>query len=390
MDKTIENKFFAEFQNGAAAMCIKYVKDVIANNGENLDEQLRRYYSAFPAEVAKRTKDFDDSAWPINIVGEYRIAQEISDNLDKCVSDNERDRYLNSILQVFEEWANVFTPIPQLQMLDKMLHKARKGLSLYTKKEIKREIERVSNQHDRFLDIMHNAAKGTIEAYFEQWYDAYYHFCEMLAAICAEHNINLLEVQNKRGIWLISKLDVMQIQYYFGYTGNFNYANNLLKTLPRTSATEHLIHTEHDGVINSEVEWHRENADATTDSKKIDEKLLPIELATEKALRYFKIAIERGLIERMEDVFLWKGETTVLLELFCGIIYCDDEIIPSKRCKDEWHLGVAEFPSAALSRIFPTIKNIGQQRNNNLITPHKGKRYRYAPKGWETIIGLFD
>lgn len=123
MDKTIENKLFAEFQNGAAAMCLKYIKRVIVNKTEKLDEWENKYYSAFPAEVAMRTDSFDDIAWPINIVGEYRIAQEISDNLDKCKDDGQRERYIIEILSVFEDWGAIFTPVARLKELqgcDKM------------------------------------------------------------------------------------------------------------------------------------------------------------------------------------------------------------------------------------------------------------------------------
>lgn len=237
MDKTIENKLFAEFQNGAAAMCLKYIKRVIVRKNEKLDEWESKYNSAFPAEVAKRTDSFDDIAWPINIVGEYRIAQEISDNLDNLSNDSVIERYIISILEVFEDWANIFTPIATLRMLNDMMENAHDDKEIYTPDEIQQEIERVSKLHDDYLEIMHGAENGSMEWYFKKWYKAYYKFCIMFSAICVEHNINLLEIQAKRGIWIIEKLDVSEIQNYFGYNGDFTYANSLLKSLPRTCAT---------------------------------------------------------------------------------------------------------------------------------------------------------
>lgn len=253
MDKTIENKLFAEFQNGAAAMCLKYVKNVVANNGENLDEQGRKYYSAFPAKVAERTASFDDIAWPENITCQYRIAQEISDNLDNCKDDNQRERYIIEMLSVFEEWGEIFTPVARLKELEKML---KYGCTISSEQEIKQEIERVSNLHDDYLDIMRDAKKGSMEYYLNHWHRAFFKFANMLAAICAMHHINLLELQEKRGIWIIEKLSVLDLQCYFGCLGNNNYANYLLKELPRTAATEDLILTERDGVINSEAAWN--------------------------------------------------------------------------------------------------------------------------------------
>lgn len=384
MDKTIENKLFAEFQNGAAAMCLKYIKWVIVNKTEKLDEWENKYYSAFPTEVAMRTDSFDDIAWPINIVGEYRIAQEISDNLDICKDDGQRERYIVEILSVFEEWGAIFTPVARLKELEKML---KYGCTTNSEQEIEEEIERIKNLHDDYLGIMRGAKKGSMEYYLDVWHSAFFKFANMLAAICAEHHINLLELQEKRGIWIIEKLDVLDIQSYFGYNGNLFYANSLLKSLPITPIAEHLIFTERygDGRVKSEAAWKGENASATTDLRGLLK-----ELATEKALKYIPVAIERGLIEYTADGFLWKGKSNVLLELFFGIIYCGDEIKPSRRCNDEWHLGSGEFPSAALSVLFPAIKNIGQQRVNHLITPHKSTRYRTAPKNWKTITEVFD
>lgn len=240
-------------------MCLEYVKKVIANNGENHDRQERRYYSVFPVEVAKRTEAFDNSAWPINIVGEYRIAQEISENLDNCTNDNQRERYIIEIISIFEEWSEIFTPVARLMALQKMQEN---DSSINTEQEIEQEIERASNLHDAYLDILRNAKNGTIDYYLNHWHRAYYKFGRMLAAVCAEHNINLLEIQAKRGIWIIEKLNVLEIQSYFGYNMDFTYANNLLKSLPRTDVTEALILTEKDGTINSESAWNNSTIDA--------------------------------------------------------------------------------------------------------------------------------
>lgn len=194
MDKTIENKLFAEFQNGAAAMCLKYIKRVIVRKKEKLDEWESKYYSAFPAEVAERTDSFDDIAWPINIVGEYRIAQEISDNLDKCKDDGQRERYIIEILSVFEDWGAIFTPVARLKELQRM---RQNGFSIYSEHEIEQEIERVSNLHDDYLDIMRGAEKGSMRYYLDVWHRAFFNFANMLAAICAVHHINLFLVDDK-------------------------------------------------------------------------------------------------------------------------------------------------------------------------------------------------
>lgn len=385
MDKTIENKLFAEFQNGAAAMCLKYIKRVIVRKNEKLDEWESKYYSAFPAEVAKRTDSFDDIAWPINIVGEYRIAQEISDNLDNLSNDSVIERYIISILEVFEDWANIFTPIATLRMLNDMMENAHDDKEIYTPDEIQQEIERVSKLHDDYLEIMHGAENGSMEWYFKKWYKAYYKFCIMFSAICVEHNINLLEIQAKRGIWIIEKLDVSEIQNYFGYNGDFTYANSLLKSLPRTCATEYLINTERCGKIDSETEWNKDSSTSTANASQCDMIALSKELATDKAIRYFKIAIEHGFIEQTKTGFHWTLSNT-LLAFFCGVIYCEDEV-----CSDGWHtpkwkFGTNYMPDVQLQALF-NIPNIAQLRSNKI--DNSRQRIGRLPLNWKKVWQIF-
>lgn len=312
MDTTIENKFFAEFQNGAAEMCLKYTKRVIVNKKEKLNEWESKCYSAFPAEVAARTDSFDDIAWPVNVVGEYRIGQEISDNLDNLANDKVIERYIISILEVFEDWTNIFTPIATLRMLNNMMKNAHNDKEIYTTDEIQQEIDRVSNLHDDYLDIMRGAKEGSMEYYFSHWYRAYYMFAQMFAAICTEHQINLLEIQAKRGIWLVEKLDVMKIQGYFGCNGDFTYANAILKSLPRTDATEALILTEKDGVINSEAVWNSNNYEPQQKELK---DLFPEELKVDDAVKVFQKAIEARLIIYSTEGLKW-NDTKQLLAYF--------------------------------------------------------------------------
>lgn len=342
MDKTIENKLFAEFQNGAAAMCLEYVKNVIANNGETLVEHERGYYSAFPAKVEECTNSFDDIAWPENITGQYRIAQEISDNLDNYKDDSQRERYIIEIISVFEKWGEIFTPVTRLKELDKML---KYGCTINSEEEIKQEIERVSNLHDYYVDIMRDAEKGTMEYYLDIWHRAYHKFSKMLAAICAEHHINLLELQEKRGIWIIEKLDALDLQCYFGYFGSLNYANNLLKELPRTAATEGLIYTERNGIIRSEAAWKSEDADMPSMSQPTA-KSKSTNIITERAAKYFEIGCNEGLMKKTENGYKWLWGGSTRLAYFLQKIYNWDgyQVTPFKQLEEIF--GVKRLDSA--------------------------------------------
>lgn len=242
MKREIEEKLFAEFENnGAANLCLDYILKMRVNKCDVSCYPLgvQKYYALIPEHVKARTEAFDEVAWPVNVKGQYRIAQEISDNLDACGSESAKERYICGILGVFDEWAKVFTPIADLRTLDKITE----ANSIYTEKQIKAEKERLRGLHDQMLAVMGGAEVGSIEYYFEHWHRAYFLFSNMLAGVCAEHNINLLEVQNKRGIWVVDKLDVVQLQMYFGYSGNYDFAHNLLTNLtaPNTADLIYII-----------------------------------------------------------------------------------------------------------------------------------------------------
>lgn len=312
MDNTIEAKFYAEFQNdGAAALCLDYIQNCIIEK-EVMPPHIQSFYDAIPEHVAKRTIEFDDIAWPVNIKGQYRIAQEISDNLYKCSTENQIDRYICGILEVFEDWAKVFTPIARLKVLHTMLHEAKDEKPIYTEDEIQKEIDRVSNMHDLLLKIMRNAKDGTIEADFSHWHRGYCFFVNLFAAVCTEHNINLLEIQAKRGIWLVEKLDVLELQTYFGYDGNVTYANSLLKALPRTAATEHLILIERNGKIGTEEDLNNNHSEPQQMELK---DLLPQELRTDDAVKVFQNAIDAKLITHSPEGLKW-NDTKQLLAYF--------------------------------------------------------------------------
>lgn len=374
MNTTLEDKFFAEFKpNGAAAQCLDYVMEVILKegNGAYWDSQnWREYYDSIPANVAKRTDAFDDAAWPMNIKGQHRIAQEIYDNLEELDSDSKRERYIIRILEVFEDWAKAFSPRAEIQSMEQAIMR-HSEYDAHTEAEYHQAIERLGNIHDRLLEIMRCKEHGVIVDYFDDWHRAYYSFGDILAAELAKFNINILEIQNKRGIWIVEKLDAFHIQCYFGFNGNYNYANSLLNALDAPN-TLHLITIEDNGVIRSR------------EGNKVCGVNLPNELNTERAKTYFTKAFESNLITIKNGKWKWE-QSKVLLELFCGMVYCSDAIKPS-RFGNKWIFGKGEiFPSAPLGRLFGEA-NLGQQRLNY----RDGDNSRSAPRGWEIIAEIFE
>lgn len=119
--------------------------------------------------------------------------------------------------------------------------------------------------------------------------------------------------------------------------------------------------------------------------------LLSDELITERAIKYFARAIERGFILPTSTGFKWirkakKGEgVNTLIALLGGMIYCGDEVIKS-RYGDKWQLGDGGiFPDEELKQLFE-VKSLGAIRTNELDS----SRQKTAPRGWRDIVELFE
>ena len=110
---------------------------------------------------------------------------------------------------------------------------------------------------------------------------------------------------------------------------------------------------------------------------------LPDKLNTERARRYFKRAVEAGLMTPTNNGYKWE-KSNILLSLFIGILICGDEVKDSK-WGIKWYLGTKEYPESAVEELF-NIKNTGQQRLNN----GDGKeRWRNPPREHEIINEIF-
>lgn len=242
MTKDLENKFFDEFaDDGAAAVCFHYLIDTYIY----MREPVRKAEEVIEW-VSKRTEAFDLSACPVNRRGRKNLVDEISDNLDS-LNEKQAERYLIRILENFWLYQRVMTE---------------------------------GKEHELFLDIIRTDKVGSIEWFGRIWYFRLFCFARLLAGVCAEHGINLLDVQRKRGIKIIDSLNVDELSFY-PEDGSFIYAQTLLDNL-------NLPNGKH---------------------QKIDERL-----QTEEAKVYFQRAIDKGL---MSEDYKWIGEKQ-LCSWFCS------------------------------------------------------------------------
>lgn len=282
MDKTIENKLFDEFQHGAASMYLEYFKEKEEKTDTPTEYLIYKDADKVLSEIKERTEAFDDIAWPMGRGDSFPLAEEIIVNLDSCATDKQRENYIIDILEVFRNWAAIFSPVAEIKEWKRAIELSKKDDEFGMLEHYKESLDYSEGLHDHYLEIMNKPKEGTIEYYFNLWHRCYHLFCDMLAAELAKYGINLLEIQNKRGIWLVEKLDTLSVQAYFGITNNFTYANNLLEELDAPN-TKHLIFTSHDGIITNRL--------ATAQSRS-----LPVGLQTNNAQLIFSKAQEQGYI----------------------------------------------------------------------------------------------
>lgn len=302
MKKDWENKFFAEFaDDGAAAVCFNCLIDTHID----MREPVRKAEEVIEW-VSKRTEAFDLSACPVNRRGRKNLVDEISDNLDS-LNEKQAERYLIRILENFWLYQRVMTE---------------------------------GKEHELFLDIIRTDKVGSIEWFGRIWYFRLFCFARLLAGVCAEHGINLLDVQRKRGIKIIDSLNVDELSFY-PEDRSFIYAQTLL-----------------------------DNLNLPNGKHQIDERL-----QTAEAKRYFQMAIDKGLMS--EDYKWLKGKQ--LCSWFC----C--------RMSDKLHLGKGtktDNKGKAIERVnwkifdFFGIKNL--KGNFNDI-----QRIGTPPRGYKVIDVIF-
>ena len=257
MDKTIENKLFDEFRtNGAASMSLEYFKEKEDCKDTPTEYLLYNDTNKVLSRIKERTEAFCEIAWPMGLGDSFPLAEEIIANLNSCATDKQKENYIISILEVFKDWAAVFSPVAEINEMRKAIELSQNDDEFEMLGHYKKSLVYLGGLHDHYLEIMKNPKEGTVEYYLDLWHRCYHHFCRMLAAELAKNGVNLLEIQYKRGIWIVEKLDILSIQAYFGITNNYTYANNLLEELDAPN-TKHLILTERNGKETTREEWEK-------------------------------------------------------------------------------------------------------------------------------------
>ncbi len=381
IDTTIEDKLFREFKHGGAAyLALEYVN--IAHEKDSFDVYPKNWQEFYkiklPQIVESRTDSYDDAPLFVSVDGERPLMWiEIESNISSCKTENDLNRYLYSLLLPFKEWSDSICPIPYIQQAKQHIELCKRNIPLHITRAnslddgwdkdealanaeacenaIKRDETRIKwleGNYDRYLQIFKNAEKHSVEWYLYVWFDIFCTYADNLDALLLKFGIDLYAIQEKCGIWLKPKRDIISIM---GYVGTLELTQTLISQLPQNTNTPR-------------------------------QKELPHDLCTPKAQMYFNKAIEQGLITVGEENWHW-NKNTVLLSFMCGVIYCGDEVDTDGYRTYIWRFGAKQLPDAQLQRLFGE-NNIGQLRSNKIDNARK--RIGSLPRGWQEIWQLFD
>lgn len=226
---TITASFFSAYElGGVAHLAIDVVRELhvlgVRPRLEPLQGKWKQVYTeTLPKQVKEQTDAFDFSQITGGRISP--IISEIGGELKRLDGD-ERERYLYSLLIPFRELAGILNPVTSDDK-DCIL--------------IKPTSERRAEINRRFCEVLDNANIGTIEYYCSVWVEAALQFANRLDALLLTYGIDLLQLQEKSGIYLKSYREITDVEYYIGgYELARRYINVLKPRSEQTSDAQSL------------------------------------------------------------------------------------------------------------------------------------------------------
>lgn len=293
MDKTIEVKFFEAFKrSGVVNKCIDWLRYTYNlppmrpknNEDKQLQDEARkvankawaRYYKeVLPKEIKEATAAFDDG---VVYNDDSPLMNEIEANLNECQTDTQRERYLFSLLKPFGKtgcgFARVFTPIAEIDELNAEINKTEKCRADYQAmpqneqlrdvngkpcgtpqeqieacdKVIKRLKEQIGwelHVNAQFCDLICGSgenAKWMQENTVEHCLHSFVHivkiFTNRLDALLLTYGIDLMQLQNKSGLYLKRQRLITDV---VDYIGSKELAEKYIKELPQEPQQEQAV-----------------------------------------------------------------------------------------------------------------------------------------------------
>lgn len=274
MDKTIEKKFFEAFKwGGVVDNCIEWMRytynlppmkptnnnqqeNQLQGEGKAVKEKWELFYKeTLPKKILEETEAFDNS---VIMYGDSPLMDEIEANLNECQTDEQRERYLFSLLKPFGDIptgcgiARIYTPTAEIKRLKECIEKHEKDKAYWetmpeneqlrdmsgkpsgTPKEqidaCNSMIEEAKEQIDWVLHVNHqfcnltgrfeDGAKwmkeGTVESCLHAFIKVKIMFANRLDALLLTYGIDLMRVQRESGLYLKDHRLITDVDCYVG------------------------------------------------------------------------------------------------------------------------------------------------------------------------------
>ncbi len=331
MVKDIEKEFFKAFEpHGILDYCFewmadeydlgfKYDKNSKAEPKAQWNKLKLDFHNCLQPTIIDRAEKFEDRV--ISFSG-YHITDaplmvEISNNLDECKGDERAiERYIHDLLTPFRLYSDIMHPIDVIERYQAEIEECQKNLQDVEQKwpdgtmkqdqikAYKHRIERwqfqiertnyVVNRYREILSEMWNET-GTVVYYLDCFLSLIRKYALALDVLLLKRGINLLFYQQECGIYLFEYRSMALMEDYLG--GRKLAQKYIDEALPKlTGKPKH----PDNGIV------------------------LPDELNTQTALKYFAKAVEEGFMEQRGDHYKWvyNNGSKVSLGRFLEKVYC--------------------------------------------------------------------
>lgn len=203
---TITASFFSAYElGGVAHLAIDVVRELHDQGvrprpaNEPLQGKWKQVYTeALPGQVKEQTGAFDFSQITGGRISP--IIAEIESEL-KGLDGECLEQYLFSLLTPFRELAGILNPVTSND---------KDCILIEPKPKRRAEITK------RFCEVLDNANIGTIEYYCSVWVDAALQYANRLDALLLTKGIDILQLQEKSGIYLKNRREITDVEYYIG------------------------------------------------------------------------------------------------------------------------------------------------------------------------------
>jgi len=253
MKRDLQTQFFSAYRlGGIVGASISLIRDKydlwLIEKKENGNSPDRIKINEIIEKQAKKNVEAFDETILVN--PNSSLLSEIEDNLLECKTNNDKERYLYSIIVEFKELSALLYPELYFKKYnEKMLKESQKNKLIWEQSQmieakeqleaIARNVQDEQNKMDRLSSISEKFWQIAtqpkddeifIENTFGRFFGLMMMFANHLDALCLKYGIDLLKLQNDCGVWLKSMRSITDVDYYIG---SMELAKKYISELPK-------------------------------------------------------------------------------------------------------------------------------------------------------------